>query len=317
MSSLAVVSVPDEEEAAGESFSRLVNRLSRQSVAKHFDAYADIAWESPEFRVDSEDPRWELPADSSPLGATTWYRDQAAATRARIGLHVRATFMRKGVQFENALQRGLLEFVLSLPNGAPEFRFAYHEIVEEGQHSLMFQEFVNRSGCDIPGLSPLMCRALRALTGLARRYPEFFFVFVLGGEDPIDHAQRVYLRSGRSHPLLRRIMQIHITEEARHLCFARQYLKTTVPTLGWFRLAVLSIWTPIVLGVMARTMMRPSPDLVARFGIPEEVVTEAAARSGNSVLEALRKTRDLCKEIGLLTKWTLPLWRTFGLVEVQ
>ena len=49
------------------------------------------------------------------------------------------------------LKRGLLEFASTLPNGAPEFRYAYHEIIEEAQHSLMFQEFVNRSGFDAAG----------------------------------------------------------------------------------------------------------------------------------------------------------------------
>ena len=56
---------------------------------------------------------------------------------------------------------------------------------------------------------------------------------MLGGEDPIDHVQRTTLRSGRElHPLLERIMRIHVTEEARHLSFARQYLRTNVPTLA-------------------------------------------------------------------------------------
>src|SRR3989454_8600620 len=36
---------------------------------------------------------------------------------------------------------------------SPEFRYVYHEVIEEAQHSLMFQEFVNRSGFDIPGRS--------------------------------------------------------------------------------------------------------------------------------------------------------------------
>ena len=70
----------------------------------------------------------------------------------RIGLHLIATFMKIGLQFEGVLKRGLLEFALRLPNGSPESRYAYHEIIEEAQHSLMFQEFVNPTGYDIGGL---------------------------------------------------------------------------------------------------------------------------------------------------------------------
>ncbi len=87
------------------------------------------------------------------LGATAWYRSQPQPVRARIGLHMVATFMKIGLEFEGVLKRGLLEFAANLPNGAPEFRYAYHEVIEEAQHSLMFQEFVNRTGFDTPGLT--------------------------------------------------------------------------------------------------------------------------------------------------------------------
>ncbi len=60
--------------------------------------------------------------------------------------------MKIGVQFENLLKRGLLAYALPLPNGSSEFRYVYHEVIEEGHHGMMFQEFVNRSGMPIPGL---------------------------------------------------------------------------------------------------------------------------------------------------------------------
>ena len=58
-----------------------VRRLSRQSVTKHFDAYADVDWDAPDMAVDADDLRFELPA-VDPLGATDWYRSQPAATRS-------------------------------------------------------------------------------------------------------------------------------------------------------------------------------------------------------------------------------------------
>src|SRR5262249_28462181 len=149
--------VPEEERRRSdarrqETYPQLVARLSHQSVVKHVDAYGDIARDDPAFHIDPEDRRWELPADDV-LGATGWYRSQPQGVRARIGLHMMATFMKIGLQFEGVLKRGLLEFALKLPNGSPEVRYAYHEIIEEAQHSLMFQEFVNRSGFDIPRLA--------------------------------------------------------------------------------------------------------------------------------------------------------------------
>src|SRR5437879_6702876 len=103
---------------------------------------------------DREDPRWEL-TDDDPLGHTEWYKAQPQGVRARIGLHRIAASMKTGLQFESILKRGLLEYASKLPNGAPEFRYAYHEVIEEAQHSLMFHEFVNRSGVDVTGMPKL------------------------------------------------------------------------------------------------------------------------------------------------------------------
>jgi hypothetical protein len=316
--------VPEEERAARtrrpESYPALLARLSRQSVVKHFDAYADIDWEAEEFRIDPEDPRWEL-AEDEPLGATAWYRAQPPAVRARLGLHLIATFMKIGIQFENVLQRGLLEFATRLPNAAPEFRYVHHEVIEESQHSLMFQEFVNRTGFDIPGLPWVLRVAARRVALDGGRFPTFFFVFVLGGEDPIDYVQRRALGSDRPiHPLLRRIMQIHVTEEARHLCFARHYLLEHVGRLGPLSRVALAVGAPIILGIMAQLMMRPSRQIVRTYGIPKDVIAAAYThnpRHRERTLEALRKVRELCRQLDLVTPLSAPIWRWLGLWDAS
>ena len=311
--------IPEEERALPgrrETYAELVRRLSHQSVLKHFDAYADIDWDGDDFRIDPADPRWELGPEDS-LGETAWYRAQPPDIRARIGLHLVATFMKTGLQFESILKRGLLDFAFDLPNGSPEYRYVYHEVIEEAQHALMFQEFVNRTGFDIPGLGGLDRFLSRTVIRLARIFPELFFFFVLGGEDPIDHVQRTALRGGRDlHPLLLRIMQIHVTEEARHLCFARHYLKRNVPHLGPARRLALSVLTPVILAVMAQRMMQPSGQIVRQYGIPGAVVDEAYRRSPRhreKTLAALAKVRELCRELGLLTPVSTRVWQLLGI----
>ncbi|MDQ1509421.1 MAG: hypothetical protein QOG50_1265, partial [Actinomycetota bacterium] len=126
-----------EEEQRADRFTDLVQRLSHQSVVKHFDAYADVPWDDPEYAIDPTDPRWELDDDHG-LAATEWYRSQPPEVRARIGLQTIAANMKAGLQFESILKRGLLEYAFLLPDRTPEFRYAYHEVIEEAQHSLMF-----------------------------------------------------------------------------------------------------------------------------------------------------------------------------------
>ena len=301
----------DRRDAA---FHQLVERLSRQSVAKHYDAFADIPWDDPDFAIDPDDRRFELGTDDA-LGRTDWYRSQPAAVRARIGLHRYVSAMKIGLQFENILKRGLLEHAFLLPNRDPTFRYAYHEVIEEAHHGLMFQEFVNRSPFDVVGLRRYE-RALSALIVKAGAvFPELFFLFVLGGEDPIDHVQREALRSDRElHPLIEVIMRHHVTEEARHLSFARHYLKQAVPRLSWARRQVLSVATPLILGTMAQMMMKPPSSLIHRFAIPPEVVAAAYGSEAHAqdTVVALRKVRRLARELGLVNPMVTPLWRVLG-----
>jgi len=312
--------VLDTEQAtdvkSGDAYESLIGRLSQQSVVKHFDAYADVPWDDPEYRIDPTDPRWEL-SDDDPLGATDWYKAQPQEVRARIGLQGIVSAMKTGLQFESVLKRGLLEYAAKLPNGASEFRYAYHEVIEEAHHSLMFQEFVNRSGFNPPGMSRLMQFGSRGVVKLGRKFPELFFLFVLGGEDPIDYVQRQELRSGKEiHPLLERIMRIHVTEEARHLSFARHYLKRHVPELSFFKKRMLGVRVPFILGSMAGMMLRPSKATIRKYRIPKSVIKEAFDENPEArqfVRDSIRKVRNLCVELGIITPISKQLWKAFGI----
>jgi hypothetical protein len=309
--------LPEEERARidrDESYLRLLTRLSHQSVVKHFDAFVDIPWDDPAYAIDPADPRLTL-AEDDPLGATAWYRAQPEAVRARIGLHMIATFARIGYAFESVLKRGLLEFTSKLPVGAPEFRYCYHEVIEEAQHGLFFHEFVRRTGLDVRP-PRLLGVAEHQVIRMGRRFPELFFMFVLSGEDPIDWAQRRLLHSGRElHPLIERISRIHITEEARHMSFARHFLKRNVPNLPAWRMTLMRVRTPVVFAVSSQFMMRPSEHIVRTYGIPKETLREAYGRGSlgrRRTIEALGKPRDLCWELGILNERWAPLWKRLG-----
>ncbi|MGH2476858.1 MAG: AurF N-oxygenase family protein [Candidatus Limnocylindrales bacterium] len=316
MTATALAGLALDEEQEDDRFTALLGRLSRQSVLKHFDAYADVDWDHPANAIDPHDPRWELDSGSG-LAGTDWYRSLPAETRARIGLHGITSNMKAGLQFENVLKRGLLEYAFRLPDGSPEFRYVYHEVIEEAQHSLMFQEFVNRTGLETPGLPWELRVGSRNVVGLARRFPALFFVFVLGGEDPIDHVQRTVLRSGKDiHPLLERIMRIHVTEEARHLSFARGYLRTNVPKLPAWRRRAMAMQAPLILATEASVMLRPPRHLVRTYGVPDAVLRQAygpGSQNRQDAKDALRKVRNLLVELGLVTPAAKRLWQRLGI----
>lgn len=293
------------------SYEQLVTRLGTASVKKHFDAYADVDWGH---RIEHDDPRFEL-GDDDPLGATEWYRTQPDHVRTEIGLHLIASRMRVGIDFECVLSRGLLELAQSLPCGSPELRYALHEVVEEGQHSLMFQELIGRIGLPVEGLFGMRLWGSRKVPALGRTFPERFFLHVLAGEAPIDFLQRRTLDKSRDvHPLLRRIMQIHVTEEARHICFAEHYLDHHVPSLGALKRAELAVVAPFIVASTVAPMMYLPRDVVRHHGIPRAVVREAnqSPLLRRDIDDGVRPVHALMLRLGLLNTRTAPIWRFLG-----
>jgi len=154
-----------------------------------------------------------------------------------------------------------------------------HELIEESHHSMMFQEFIDRSGCDPRDLSALDRWFQRPIARCGSSFPELFFVCVLSGEVFIDHDNRERLARGAAlHPLVRRILEIHVMEEARHVCFARAYLRERVPRLPRHRRWMIRAVLPVLLDRAERMMLRPSPSLVLRYGIPRCALARAFGR---------------------------------------
>jgi hypothetical protein len=303
----------DEKARGQRAYEAVIERLSKASVEKHWEPYVDIPWDDPAFAVVQTDPRWELPR-SDPLGGHRWYRARPQEVRALIGLWRVATAMKTGLQFENLLKRGLLNYAYRLPNGSPEFRYVYHETIEEGHHGMMFQEFINRTKLPIRGMPRHLSVMAQAVPWIPLISTELFFIFVLGGEDPIDHVQRGMLKDGRTlHPLEEAIIRIHVAEEARHISFARHYLRRRVPILPPARRFALGLVTPLILGLMARVMLSPPGMMIKRFGIPEDVVREVYTdnpETAAQIRDSVERTRELCADLGLINAASRLLWKT-------
>jgi hypothetical protein len=271
-----------------ETLAALTQRLSQLSVTKRYEAYRDIDWNAPEAKIDRFDPRFGLSPESE-LGGTRWYQSLPPTAQTEFGLEWLCQTLRYGVAFESCLSRGLLEFAGTLPNRAPEYRYAMHELVEESQHSMMFQEFINRSGCDPHDLPKMNRYYNRRVARFGATFPELFFFCVLSGEIFTDHDNRERLleREGL-HPLVHRILQIHVTEEARHVHFAETFLAQSMPRLSRLRTSVIRVALPVVLDQGARMILRPLPSLVRRYRIPREVMKETFDRSSRHQ-ERIRK----------------------------
>jgi hypothetical protein len=305
------------DQAAREdaAYERRVERLVEVSEGNAHDAYDDVPWDEPGFELDPTDPRLRC-FSFDPLAHTDWYQQLEPIEQARVGLRRTGVNMRTGWEFENHLQQGLLVRALRMDNSDVAFRYVQHEVAEESHHSMMFYEFNRRYAPEVKG----MPRGLKVLSNWlvqrsSRHFPEVFFMLVLGGEVPVDHVQRLVLKEERVHPLLERIMRIHVEEEARHVAYANQELRRSVPRMSRWRRTVLALFTPVAMGVMTRMMIRPSAWQLRYDGVPHEDVRAAYRRPESRQLlkDSAARIRSLCLELGLITPLSTRLWKHYGI----
>ena len=289
--------------------------LSQASLDQHFEAFRDIAWDDPEMQVAPGDERFIL-SDADEIGRHPWYKALPRARQIEVGAYRYAQIAKVGRQFEQILIAGVMHHLIRMENNNPEFRYAMHEVTEETHHIQMFQESVNRSGADVVGASRWFTRLAPVITSAGSWFPEAFFVGILAGEEPIDHLQKSIMRAGGSHPLIDRVMQIHIAEEARHIGFAHQYLEHHWPRMRPVKRHVLRYLFPVIMRVLCDVIMVPSKADRRAMGIPEEVAEEIWWGSGDSeklLRDMFGDVRMLADTLGIRRGAARLLWKACGI----
>ncbi len=308
---MSAATSPETKDREVSPFDRKVERLTAISEDNFADAYDDVPWDEPGFELDPTDPRLEL-FSFDPLRRTDWYQQLEPTERARVGLRRVAGNLRVGWEFENLLQQGLLVRAFRMGNSEAEFRYVHQEVAEESQHSMMFYEFVRRYAPEVSGMPRVLKSTANPPVQIAcRRYPALFFFMVLGGEIPVDHIQRQVLKQENVHPLVHRIMAIHVEEEARHVGYANLELRRRVPQMTPRGRRGLARVLPEVMGLMARLMVYPTPWQVSYEDVPRDDL-KAAYRSpetGQLLADSVARIRNLCVELDLLTPASVQAWK--------
>lgn len=305
----------DAEREERRAYERRVERLSALSEGGPYDAFEDVPWDQPGYELDPTDPRLQL-FSFDPLRRTRWYDQLDDVAKARVGLRRMGANLRVGWEFENFLQQGLLVRALRMDNDDVAFRYSHHEIAEESHHSMMFHEFVRRYAPEVGGMpGPLKALTTPTVQVAARRFPALFYFLVLSGEVPIDHVQRRVVREERVHPLVQRIMEIHVEEEARHVGFAQLELRRMVPRMSRSGRNALARLVPDTLAVSARLMLYPSAWQVRHDRIPMDELRVAVRHpdSRQLLVDATARIRRLCHELDLMTPAAVASWKRGGM----
>ncbi|MBN9633948.1 MAG: diiron oxygenase, partial [Actinobacteria bacterium] len=140
-----------------------------------------------------------------------------------------------------------------------------------------------------------------------------FFFGVLAGEEPIDHTQKNILREGSElHPIMERVMAIHVAEEARHISFAHEYLHKRVPELSRWKKFWLSLFVPLTMRILCSAIIVPPRVFWKTFDIPRSVRDELffdAPESRMFLRNMFSDVRMLAYDTGLMNPLAKIMWK--------
>ena len=312
-----MTAVSDAASTSEDLYFDKVEALSRATERLRFDPYVDIDWDAPENALDEDDPRWQLDPESAPLAATDWYAEQPLQRRIDMGRWITANTFKVTLQFEMMLIRGVVHYAGKMPNGSPVFRYLLHELVDECNHIQMFQEFINRTGEDVPGMRR-GSRFFGPIMGFIGGYANIIlFIGVLCGEQPLHFQQTLQHRgAAQVPPLLNQITYIHLAEEARHISFADDLLAERMQSAGRLKRAWWAFLFPFFLRWLIGEMVGAPRTFARQFGVPRRVFKDAYWRSAQSrrmMAESAADVRRTAENLGLRTAGSRWIWRLLGI----
>lgn len=286
----------------------IAERLLRASAQKSFDPEVDVDWATP-----LEPDLFYMPQHRVSLYGTPLWERMSQQQRIDLSRHEIASTASVGIWFEVILLQMLARHIYDLDPTTDHVRYALVEIGDECRHSVMFSRFIEKLGCPAYGPGPLAHRLGRVLKTTSSG-PEMFAAILIA-EEILDTLQRELMVDDSVQPLVRRISQIHVIEEARHVRYAhdelrRQVANASAPTRAWTRwVTARAAW------VISRRLIHP--DAYAAVGLdPAEAhrVALASETRRQTLRWASARLVSCFAELDLLSGPAMLLWRRSGLV---
>ena len=298
-----------------QSYENKVQARSERSARIYHTPYPNetvesIDWNAEEYKIIPNDPRWIFPSTID-IGASEWYQNLPQEEQIKIGMQRVAQIVKVGAQFEMGLNMGIFSANMNLKRNAKDVRFSHHEAVEESHHIMMFLQLLEhmepemrRLGIEeVNGGPDWFVKIAPVATLLSRKLPLGFWSLILTGEEPIDRLQRALrdydddlarkgITEGRIHPIVKKVMDVHIYEEAGHIGYANDYLRKHLEIseeekeagedkVGTFNRSALALGTAALYNVFAKIIVVPSKSSRKAMGIPDDVAREVWFDSEN------------------------------------
>ena len=202
------------------------DRLLKGSVKKSYAPIVDIEWDAP-----LEPDKFFLPPRTLSLYGSPMWEKMTRAQRIELSRQEFVNTLSAGIWFENILNQALLRDMMHRDPTAKATHYALTELGDETRHMVMFGKAIELVGAK-PVRPRLYQRVIINMLPLVFR-GALLWVAALIGEEIFDALQRQMMDDPELQPMVQRLMRIHVTEEARHIQFARDGVRRLTRNMLW------------------------------------------------------------------------------------
>jgi hypothetical protein len=290
----------DREDIAG--------RLLRSSAKASYDPLTTIDWETP---IDPD--RYAIPPHRVSLYGTELWDQLTEAQRKELSRQEVASIACVGIWFEAILMQMLIRHAYDLDPTTNHVQYSYTEIGDECRHSVMFARFVTRMGAPyypLDRVGRFLGRFFKTTASGPLTFSAALFV-----EELLDQMQREIMADEDLEPLTRAVARLHVTEEARHMRYAREELIRDWPK----RRALTRAYSRLALALVAlhATERLIHPGCYAKSGLDPRQARKVAAANPHwreSKTWFARQAVETFTAAGLMSPVSRRIWRRAGLI---
>jgi len=284
----------------------VADRLLRGSVRRSYQPEVDIDWDAP-----LVPGKYFLPPPVISLYGTPLWDEMTLEQRIELSRQEMANVLSVGIWFENILNRALLMNLLREDHRSAHAHYMLTEMGDECRHMTMFGKVIAKSGAKPYGLNFGDRVVVQALPFFLRG--SLLWVAALVGEEIFDALQRRMLDHDELQPIVSQLMRIHVTEEARHIKFAREGVVRRMEHVG--RTERLLTGNLVGLGGPVFRHAFSNPNVYRRAGL-DPVRAAREAKENPHMQEAqitgFAPLAEFLTENGLLGPVGRRMWRRAG-----
>ena len=287
----------------------LGQRLLISSAKASFDPLTAIDWDAP---LDKD--KYAMPPERISLYGTALWERLTDEQRKELSRQEVACIASTGIWFEAILMQMLVRYAYDRDPTTSHIQYSYTEIADECRHTIMFARMVIKLGARYyrpDRRAQFLGRVLKTFSNQPLTFAGALFV-----EELLDQGQREITRDESLEPLSRAVCRIHVTEEARHMRYAREELIRIWPAQPAAARAVSRIVLAVVAALSADRLIKPAA--YASVGLDPREAKRAARRNPHrraSLAWLARGAVQTFAAAGLIQGPARLIWRRAGLLD--